>query len=49
MKDFYKQVDRNSLIESFILNLNGDRFITKMDEVVGPGDNVLIFSSQSGG
>ena len=41
--------DRNSLIESFILNLNGDRFITKMDEVVDPGDNVLIFSSQSGG
>ena len=41
--------DRNSLIKSFILNLNGDRFVTDMDEVVVPGDNVLIFSSQSGG
>ena len=41
--------DRNSLIESFVLNLNGDRFITNMDEVVDPGENVLIFSGQSGG
>ncbi|PZC45937.1 MAG: hypothetical protein DK302_000463 [Chloroflexi bacterium] len=41
--------DRNSLTKSFILNLNGDRFVTDMNEVVVSGDNVLIFSSQSGG
>lgn len=41
--------DGNSLIKSFTLNLNGARFISNMDEIIAPGDNVLIFSSQSGG
>jgi molybdopterin converting factor small subunit len=43
------QEDRTRLYESYILNLNGLRFVAEACLEVQAGDTLLLFSSQAGG
>ena len=41
--------DRAELLESHVLNVNGTAFVDGGRLDIGPGDKLLLFSSQSGG
>lgn len=41
--------NRNGLLESYILNLNGIAFVDESGVALQPGDTLLLFSSQAGG